>query len=93
MLVQRRYEDKEVVAAMLELVKTTLALVGERVALTSAQSFTASLQDKADMAARIQAVVKDKYTRIVNFERDIVSDSTVFYFWCNFYMLRLPTLK
>lgn len=70
-VVKRRYEDEEVAAAVLELVKTTLALAGERVALASAQAFTASLQDKADMAARIQAAVRDKHARIVNFEKEI----------------------
>lgn len=70
---QRRYEDEEVAAAVLELVKTTLELAGERMALASAQAFTASLQDKADVAARIQAAVRDKHARIVNFEREIVS--------------------
>lgn len=79
---QRRYEDEEVAAAVLELVKTTLALAGERVALASAQAFTASLQDKADMAARIQAAVRDKHARIVNFEKEIVSIYCIYLFIC-----------
>lgn len=60
-------------AAILELVKTTLDLAGERVALASAHSTTSSLHDKADVAARIQEAVKDKHARIMNFEKEIVS--------------------
>lgn len=63
---------------MLELVKITLALAGERAALVSAQSITASLHDKADVAARIQQAVKDKHAKIINFEKEIVSGIITF---------------
>lgn len=80
MPLQSKYEDEEMAAAILELVKVTLALAGERAALASAQAFTASLQDKADRAARIEAAVKDKHARIVNFEKEIVSGNSIVIF-------------
>ena len=75
MSTQRNYEDEEVASALVTLVKTSCGLAGERAALASAQTLTATLQDQAEVAARIRTAVKDKYARITNFEKEIVGSS------------------
>lgn len=68
---KRIYCDDAVAAAVVSLVRENISLVGERAALNSAQTFTASLQERADAAARARDAVRAKHAKIMSFDKEV----------------------
>ncbi|XP_042225522.1 uncharacterized protein LOC121868727 [Homarus americanus] len=68
---KRTYCDEAVAAAVIDVVNANIAVVGERAALNAAHTLTASLQERADTAARARDALRAKHAKIMSFEKEV----------------------
>ncbi|XP_069182072.1 myosin-11 isoform X2 [Procambarus clarkii] len=68
---KRTYSDDGVAAAVMSVVKENISLVGEQAALNTAQTLTASLQERADVAAEARDALRAKHAKIMSFNKEV----------------------
>ncbi|XP_069950617.1 uncharacterized protein [Cherax quadricarinatus] len=68
---RRTYCEDALATAVINMVKENISLAGEHAALNTAQALTASLQERADVAARARDAVTAKHAKIMSFNKEV----------------------